>query len=69
MQKVVNSLKNAFGDNVKVEGKTAKIHVKEIDLFGIKRLGNFGAERFKNTVKDVLLKRSSSGITIIVTVK
>lgn len=68
MQKVKNTLEIAFGKKVKVEGKTAKIHVNEIDSVGIYQLNAFNFERF-NQVKEVKLKRSGTGITILVTVK
>lgn len=68
MQKVKNTLEIAFGKKVKVEGNIAKVHVDEIDGIGIYQLNAFNMERFSQ-VKNVKLKRSGTGITILVDVK
>lgn len=67
MQKVKNTLEIAFGKKVKVDGNTAKVHLKELDGVGIYQLNAFNLERFKQ-VEDVRVKRSGTGLTVIVTV-
>jgi hypothetical protein len=68
MQKVKNTLEIAFGEKVRVEGNTAKVHLKELDGVGIYQLNAFNLERFSQ-VKDLKVKRSGMGLTVIVTVE
>lgn len=69
MEKVIKSLENAFGKKARAEGNIAKINVKNIDEFGLKRLNNFNAERFNGIVDGVIIKPSNGGLAIWVTVK
>lgn len=66
MQKVKNYLETAFGKVATTTPKTVKIHVKEIDGSGICLLNALNLSRFEKEVKNVLIKRSGTGITIIV---
>jgi hypothetical protein len=68
MQNVKNTLEIAFGKTVKVEGRVAKVHLEELDAVGIYQLNAFNLERFSQ-VESVKVKRSGTGLTVLVTVK
>lgn len=69
MEKVVQSLENAFDTKVRVEGDIAKVNVKRLDSFAIRRLNNFNADRFKGVVEGITVKPSNGGLAIWVYVK
>lgn len=69
MEKVLNSLENAFGKEARVDGNIAKINIKKLDGFGLKRLNNFNADRFKGVVEKIEIKPSNGGLAIWITTK
>ena len=62
---VVEILKREFGKEPRVEGKVAKLNVEELDTLQIYALRSISIREGV----DLLLKRSGTGIIIIVTAK
>ena len=68
MQKLKTRLEVATGKKVKVDGKTAKVHVKELDGTDMFILANICGD-LKIPPTQMKAKRSGTGITVIITVK
>jgi len=66
MQKLKERLELATGKKVSIHGKTAKVHVKKIDGLDIYNLNQICLDLVIPHEK-MILKRSGTGITIIVT--
>lgn len=67
VQEVKSELEASFTDSeVKVQGNVVKIHVKEINGFDLVYLTDVWELEF---VTDFRIKRSGTGMTIIVTLK
>ena len=69
MQEVKTILEITFGKKVREEGKTLKVNVEELDGVSIYQLNGFNLERFSDVVEDVKVKRSGTGLVVIVTLK
>lgn len=67
--KVTNYLETAFGKKVRYEGNTIKINIDELDGVGVYHLNAFNMERYKDKVESVKIKRSGTGLVVIVEMK
>lgn len=69
MQKVKTRLEIAFGKKVKiVNEKTLRVHVSSLDAVSIYQLGLIQTD-FGDELTDMEIKRSGTGLTILVKVK
>lgn len=67
--KVIEYLELCFKKKARVDGKNIKINVETLDGTGIYFLNGFNMERYQDDVDDVLIKRSGTGLVIIVKTK
>lgn len=69
MQKVISYLENSFNKKVRVDGDFVKLNLEEMGSAGIKVLNQLNTSRFDDKVKDLNVKRSGTGIVVIVETK
>lgn len=69
MQEVINYLEISLGVKVRAEGNTVKANLPELDDINIYHLNAFNSERWKPYVEDFKVKRSGTGLVVIVMTK